>query len=291
MENSKKQNSIVILSCWYGSYLWYFPYFIHSCSFNPTVDFIIITDNEEPILNKPKNVKIIQKTLNEIKTIASEKLGFTVSMNYPYKLNDFKPAYGFLFPEVIKDYDFWGHSDLDVIYGDIRKFLNNEMLNLYDFISPRHDYTAGCFCLYRNNEKMNTFFMRSKDYRLIFSNERHYCFDECNFAWDELMVGKSIFDLETEIESFTHLMKAAETTNEIKVHFDFILLEGKAGHGMFCNGKIIYKKQFEAILYHLYWLKKVYSPGKVPKKIPNIYSISPTRIYYYRKNKIENVEK
>jgi hypothetical protein len=60
---------------------------------------------------------------------------------------------------------------------------------------------------------------------------------------------------------------------------------------MFCDGKIIYKKQFDAILYHLYWLKKIYSPQKVPKKIPNVYYISPTRIYHYRKNKIEYDEK
>ena len=46
---------------------WYFPYFIHSCSFNPTIDFIIITDNKELIRNQPKNVKIIHKTIEEIK--------------------------------------------------------------------------------------------------------------------------------------------------------------------------------------------------------------------------------
>lgn len=283
--------SVIIITCYFGKFPWYFSYFLHSCLYNPSIDFFIITDNRTAILDKPQNVKIVYKTLDDIKATASEKLGFTVNINDPYKLNDFKPAYGFLFPEIIEGYDFWGHSDLDVIYGNIREFLNNEMLNGYDFISPRHDYTTGCFCLYRNNEIMNTFFMRSKDYKLIFSNTKHYCFDECNFAWEGLAAGKSIFDLETEIESFTHLMKAAEITNEIKVHFDFILLEGKTGHVAFHNGKIIYKKQFEAILYHLVKLKQVYSPGRVPKNIPGTYYISPTRIYHYRKNKTQDVEK
>ena len=290
-KNNSSYNSIAILICWYGSYPWYFPYFIHSCSYNLTIDFIVITDNLESIHNKPQNVKIIYKTLNDIKTSASEKLGFTVNIDYPYKLNDFKPAYGFLFPEIIKGYNFWGHSDLDVIYGDIRKFLTNEMLCIYDFISPRHDYTTGCFCLYRNSEKMNTIFMRSKDYKLIFSNGQHYCFDECNFAWAGLAKGKSIFDLDTAIVSFTHLMKSEEITKEIKVHFDFILLEGKAGRIAFEHGKIIYKKQFEAILYHLVKLKQVYLPEKMPKNIPGTYYISPTRIYNYEKNKAEHIEK
>lgn len=282
-------NSIAIFTCWYGPYPWFFPYFIDSCSYNKTVDFFIITDNHDTLINKPKNVTVVYKELTELKTEASQKLGFKANIDYPYKLNDFKPAYGFIFSKLIEGYDFWGHSDLDIIYGNIRTFLNKEMLHTYDFISLRHDYTTGCFCLYRNNEKMNTYFMRSKDYRMILSNTKHYCFDECSFLWDELQSGKSILELPSETESFTHLMKAAELSDEIKVHFDFILMEGKTGRIVFDNGKIIYKKQFEAILYHLFWLKKVYSPQKVPTKIPKTYYISPTRIYHYRKNKSEVV--
>lgn len=57
--------------------------------------------------------------MDEIKVTASEKLSFAVNIGYPYKLCDFKPAYGFLFPEIIKRYDFWGHGDIDVVYGNI----------------------------------------------------------------------------------------------------------------------------------------------------------------------------
>ena len=104
------------------------------------------------------------------------------------------------------------------------------------------------------------------------------------------MIGKSILELNTEIESFTHLVKAAELSNEIKAHFDFLLMDGNTGRLVFNQGKIIYKRQFEAILYHLFWLKKVYAPGKVPE-IPATYYISPTRIYHFRKNKITPIEK
>ncbi|MEO6233365.1 MAG: DUF6625 family protein [Ferruginibacter sp.] len=271
---------IAILTCWHGKYPWYFPYFIHACSYNPTIDFYIITDNEEAILNKPVNVLIVQKKLDELKAIANKKLGFSVSINNAYKLNDFKPAYGFIFSGIVKNYDFWGHSDLDIIYGDIRNFLNSEVLTQYDFISLRHDYTTGCFCLYRNKKKINTLFKNSKDYKLVLSNPQHYCFDECNFAWAELRTGKSILELNTPIESFTYVVKKAAINNEIKAHFDFILIEGRTGRVVFDKGKITYKKKFEAILYHLVELKKIYSPEKVPKKIPARYCISSTRIYH-----------
>ncbi len=281
--------SIAIITCWYGPYPWYFSYFLHSCSHNPNIDFFIITDNRESLPIKANNVKIIYKTLNEINVTASQKLGLTVNIDYPYKLCDFKPAYGFLFPELIQDYDFWGQSDIDIIYGNIRGFITDEMLDTYDFISLRHDYTTGCFALYRNNEKMNRFFMRSKDYRLVFSSPEFYSFTECNFAWDELAAGKSIFELETKIDSFTYLIKSAELKKEINAHFDFILMEGKTGRVVFDNGKIIYKKQFEAVLYHLFWLKSV-TPEKVPQRIPNKYYISPTRIYHSRKSKLKSIE-
>ncbi len=281
----QSHTSIAVISCWLGQYPWYLPYFIHSCTYNPDVDFYIITDNEQEVPYKPKNVKIIYRPLNEIKIAASQKLGLNVNIDSAYKLCDFKPAYGFLFPEIINGYDFWGQSDLDIICGNIREFITHEMLNTYDFISLRHDYTTGCFALYRNNEKMNTFFMRSKDYKLVFSNPQHYCFDECNFVWDELTGGCSIFDLQTEIESFTHLIKAAELTGEIRAHFDFILMEGKTGRVVFDSGRIIYKNKFEAVLYHLFWLKKFYSPKRIPQPIPDKYYISPTRIYHNRYSK------
>lgn len=271
---------IILITCWYGDYPWYLPYYLHSCSFNPSVDFVIVTDNKHKITSLPDNVKIIYKKLDDIISETSAKIGFKINIDTPYKLCDFKPAYGFMFPDLIKDYDLWGHCDLDIIYGDIRAFFTNDFLDSYDYISVRHDYTTGCFALYRNTDLLNNFFKKSKDYKLVFSDPKHYCFDECNFVWDELTKGSSIFDLETEIVSFTHLMKEAEISESLRTHFDFILMEGFVGHLKFDNGKIIYRNKYEVIMYHLFWLKKVFNPAKLPKKIPDYYRISPTRIYF-----------
>jgi hypothetical protein len=276
------ENSIGVVTCWYGVYPWYFPYFIHSCSYNSSIDFIIITDNEEVIDNKPKNVKVIHKSLSEIKSTASKKLGFEVSLDYAYKLCDFKPAYGFLFQDELKDYRFWGQADLDLILGNIRGFLTDDLLDQFDFINVRHDYTTGCFALYKNKEQMNTFFKRSKDYKMVFTNHKYVGFDECSFAFKELINGESIFDVPTKIESFTHLVKAAEKTKEINAHFDFIVIEGNPGNIIFDRGRVIYKKKFEAMLYHLVTFKKTCIPTKRSKRIPPYYAISSTRIYHSR---------
>ncbi len=270
---------MAILTCWYGPYPWYFQYFIHSCSYNPTIDFFIISDNKEPIPNKPKNVIVVHKKIDEIKATASETLGFAVNINSSYKLCDFKPAYGFIFSDIVAQYDFWGHGDIDVIYGNIRNFITDEMLQEFDLISPRPDWIPGCFLLFKNCEKMNTLFMQSKDYRKVFQSNQHFCFDETNFGHDLFTEGYKYSEIPTEIESMMHVIKRLEEANEIKPYFDLHILEGRPGKLKWHNGTLTYRNQFEALLYHLIKLKNVYQPKTIPKKIPETFSISPTRIY------------
>ena len=278
------RNSIVILTCWYGPYPWYFPYFIHSCSYNLTIDFTIITSNNESIPNKPENVKVIYKTKEEIINSASRRLGFTVNIDNAYKLCDFKPAYGFLFPEIIKGYDFWGHGDIDVVYGNIRNFMTAEILNQYDIISSRHDYITGTFCLFKNNKQMNTLFMQSKDYKLVLSSAEHFCFDECNFLFQELQNGASIFDYPDNIQSMTYVVKKAEAEGKLKAFFDFIIIEGATGKIKWQNGKIIYKDLYEAMFYHLIKFKTACKRPKILNPIPDIFYFTPRKIMINQTN-------
>lgn len=284
-----KQHSIAILICWYGPFPWYFPYFIHSCSYNPTIDFFIITDNLTSINDKPQNAQILYKTLDAIKETASEKLGFAVSINYPYKLCDFKPAYGFIFSELIKDYDFWGHGDIDVVYGSIRSFMTNDILNTYDIISSRHDYISGTFCLFRNSYHVSTLFLQSKDYRKVFRCADPCCFDECNFLFAELQSGASILDYPENIQSMTYVVKKAEEKGEVKAYFDFIVVEGTPGEIRWSNGKIIYKDLYEAMFYHLVRFKTECKRPKIFNPIPDTFYFTPRKIIANKKGEISSI--
>lgn len=274
------KKSIGVLICYYGKFPWYFDYFLHSCNYNQSVDFLIVTDIQDYLKPLPRNVKFIFKTIDDINILASQKLGFEVKIKHPYKFCDFKPAYGLIFSELLLKYDYWAQSDIDIIFGNIRSFLNEETLSYYDFISMRHDYTTGCFALYKNSSLMNNLFKRSKDYKKVFSSDQDFAFDESNFVNNSLTEGISIFEIKTEIESFTQVIKSAEHNNEIKAHFDFILIEGLTGKIKFDKGKIVYRNQFEAILYHLYLLKHAFKPKKIRKNIPDKYYISNKNIYY-----------
>jgi len=271
-------SKIAIVVCYFGKFPWYFHYFLHSCRYNPTVDFYIITDNED-WQSKTKNVFFIRKQLKDIEEAATKKLGFNVDIPYPYKLCDIKPAYGLLFSDILKDYDFWGHSDLDIVYGDIREFMTEALLAKYDIISVRHDYVTGTFALFRNNKKMNLLFKQSRDYKKVFSNANHFCFDECNFLWEQLEEGKSIEELPYEIESMTHVVRRLIKKNYLRAHFDFLIVEGAPGRIKWVNGKILYKNRYEAMLYHLIIFRTKCKKQTIFKNMPNTICFSEKSIY------------
>lgn len=278
VEKSKKHEKIAILICFLGKLPWYFNYFIHSCKYNPTVDFYVFSDDLTYNKVLPENVKLIYKTIDEINEIASQKLGFSTNIKYPYKLCDFKPTYGILFSDIIKNYDFWGHGDIDVIFGDIRSFITNEILAEHDLICVRHDFLTGYFLLFRNNEKMNSLYTKSKDYKKVLQNESHYCFDETNFEWEAFEAGLPLPEIKSEIESMMHVVRRQENEGYLKAYFDFLVIEGLPGKLKWVKGKLFYRNRYEVLLYHLIHFKNKFKPKRIGT-IPEIFNISPNKIY------------
>ena len=274
------QKSISIVICYFGKLPWYFEYFLHSCKFNPDVHFCIISDNDLSQKEIPSNVFCVKKTLEEIKNIASRRLGFKVGLIDAYKFCDLRPAIAYIFPEYVKGYDFWGYGDIDVIYGNIRTFITDELMSNYDVISVRHDFLPGAFSLFKNNMKISELFKKSKDYIKVFTDPKHYCFDETNFTYEAFAEGIPVEEINSEIESMTHLVKKLHNQKVINAYFDFHVIEGLPGKIRWHNGILTYKNSMEAILYHLIKFKKIYTPKKKILKIPISFKISSTRIYF-----------
>ncbi|MBZ4042606.1 DUF6625 family protein [Flavobacterium hibisci] len=268
----KIEHSIALITCWYGNYPWYFPYFIKSCSYNPTIDFIIVTDNVEEICARPCNVTVIHKAFQELKSQASLKLGINLNFTEPYKICDLKPAFGFLFEDFLKKYDFWGHTDIDMVYGDIRGFIDSETLNEYDLISASEYFVTGTFCLYRNNDFVKKLFMESKDYKNVFSNPKYLGFDECSFLFHELHVpGRTIFNYTNHIHSMTHVVRKAEAEGRLKPLFEFYLFQTMTDKIRWDNGLIIYANKIECLFYDLIKYKRLCKNKEVIYPIPNVF--------------------
>jgi hypothetical protein len=270
-----KESSIALLTCWYGNYPWYLPYFIHSCKHNPTIDFIIVTDNQEVISNKPNNVIVIHKTLEEVKTIASEKLGFAINFEKAYKFCDLKPAFGLFFQDIFESYDFWGHGDIDMVYGDIRGFMTPEVLDNHDIISAHHNFITGTFCLYRNNAQMRTLFTESRDYKRVFSDPVYQGFDECSFLFYDLQAGVSILNFPDHTESMTYVVKKAEAEGRLRPFFDFILIQGISNRIKWDKGSIVYLERMEGMFYDLIKYKVECKSQFIIDPIPDVFYFHP----------------
>lgn len=148
-------NRTIIIIFYFGSFPAYFPLFLKACGQNPTIRWKMYTDNERDN-SWPQNVEYAYMSFEECQKLIQSKFPFEINLHSPKKLCDFKPFYGYILEDTISQYDFWGHCDLDLIFGDLDSFLKPEYLELYDKI-----FTLGHFTLYRNVPEVNRFLLQS----------------------------------------------------------------------------------------------------------------------------------
>ena len=75
-----------------------------------------------------------QITFEKLKLIIQNKFDFDIALKAPYKLCDYKPAYGYLFQEYLEGYEYWGYCDVDMIFGNLKRFLPDNVIGEYDKI-------------------------------------------------------------------------------------------------------------------------------------------------------------
>ncbi len=174
MKQGQNITSIGIVVCYIGKFPEWFPLWVKSCAGNPSIDFLLYTDQKLGTL--PQNIIFHSVTLEELRKRFSEVLGFECSLEMPYKLCDYKAIYGEAFQEDLSQYIFWGHCDVDMVFGDLRKFITEDILDSFDRI-----FEVGHLCLYRNCTEINHLYREEGalfPYKKVFK-EKHYCgFDE-----------------------------------------------------------------------------------------------------------------
>lgn len=170
------KNKCCFIIPYFGKFPNYFQLFLNSCESNPEFTWFIFTDDYTQY-KYPENVICIDMNMKKFKEILKEKFDFEVKVNEPHKLCDLKPAYGYIFEEYIKGFDFWGHCDVDIILGDLKSFLSDELLERYDKL-----FCLGHFILYKNNYENNRLFMKAVNgqvwYKESFSTYKTTVFDE-----------------------------------------------------------------------------------------------------------------
>jgi hypothetical protein len=121
----------------------YFPLVVRSMAANPDVDWLLLTD--QPVPDAPPNLTVRLGEFDELVQRIRDFFDFPISLERPYKLCDFRPAFGEIFADELAGYDFWGHCDLDVIFGRIREHLPAPAFQTDKILFN------GNFSLYRND--------------------------------------------------------------------------------------------------------------------------------------------
>lgn len=173
--------SIVILVPYFGSWPEWFDLYLLSCRYNPGIDWLFYTDCERPE-DSPANVRFVKVGFDQYKQMVSERLGIQFNPKSAYKLCDLKPALGSIHQPDIYPYDFYGFGDIDIIHGQIRQFITDNMLKKYDVIGTHNRRLSGHFSLFRNNERNRNAFRKIPDWQRLMEAEDHLGIDESKFS-------------------------------------------------------------------------------------------------------------
>ena len=178
------QHSVKLITIWSGPLPGYLPIYFGTVNKNPTIDFIFVADSPEPG-PLPKNIQWIEMSFPGLLGYFGENIGCNVSGAIPFKMCDFKPAFGDAFKDVLNDCDFWGHIDCDVVLGDLRFFLSQDRLENYDILFFKgHGFIHGPLTLWRNSSYVNQLYQRSP-WQEIFKSDQYVGFDETGKAVGE----------------------------------------------------------------------------------------------------------
>lgn len=153
-----------------------FQIWLNSCKYNPSIHWLLFTDDHNSYVY-PENVSVHYMGFNELLEKFQKHFDFPISLESSYKLTDYKVAYGEIFQDFLTEFEFWGYCDIDLIFGNIRNFITDEILDSYDKILSR-----GHLTLFRNTESINALYRQNMGeilpYKEVFTHPQHFYFDE-----------------------------------------------------------------------------------------------------------------
>ena len=101
---------------------------------NHDIDFFIFTDQVTTI-EIDQNIKLIPTSLEDLSRRLSEKLNSIIVITDPLKLPDTRPTWFDIYNQYFTETDWWGFFDLEILFGNLRKFLPEQVLIDNDIVT------------------------------------------------------------------------------------------------------------------------------------------------------------
>lgn len=169
--------SICLIIPYFGKFPEWFPLFFETLRRNSTIDFIFFTDCDVSQYNSP-NVTFHSISYDDYVSLVNNKAPIRFAPETPYKLCDIRPLYGLIHYEEIKGYDFYGHTDVDLLFGEIRSFYTDQILSKYDVLSTHEHLISGHLGLFRNTKVNRTMYAKLGGWKQKLESSEHIGIDE-----------------------------------------------------------------------------------------------------------------
>lgn len=149
-----KTAKIAFLIPYVGRWPAYTDLFLRSCEGSKVVDILLCAENApRPAL--PPNVKHVRMSGADIWERIEKTTQLTLVGRPGHKLCDFKPFYGLAFADLLEPYVFWGFCDIDLMFGDLDRFFDQQTLASLDAFSAHASQFVGHFTFLRNRTDIN----------------------------------------------------------------------------------------------------------------------------------------
>jgi uncharacterized protein DUF6625 len=201
----RRSPSVLLISAYLGSLPVWYPAFLASCRTNEAIEWLVVTDAAPP--HGVSNVRHRTMERDEFESLVADRLRARLDLgSNPRKICDLKPAFGRLFSEDVASFDYWGHCDLDVVWGDLRRALDAPFHAGADVVSLRRHRLAGHLTVFRNSSYVNDLFSHGCEFARSCATSSVTMFDEIAMsalvaeraATSELRVSWPSFVLENE---------------------------------------------------------------------------------------------
>lgn len=134
--------------------------------------WMIFTPNQ---YKSTKNVAVISMDAAQFGDLVEKKLGVKPQMFITPKgvpsvhITDFYVFTGLIFADYLKDMDYWGITNLDIVYGNLSNFIPDEEISKYqiwtDDVGPGGGIVNGIFSLWKNTPQVNNLCYKIENWR------------------------------------------------------------------------------------------------------------------------------
>ena len=244
MGTAVRRGKALLILPYFGAFGPWFPLYLHSLGKQRTLDLLLLSDVDPPEL--PPNARRVEMTFDQVRELATARLGTPVRLQRTRNLCDLKPAFGMVFEEFTQGYPYWAFGDEDVLYGDVDRMLAPLLDGTTDLVVPgtnsakMQGSTQGHLTVLKNGRRTNELAINDPAYKDVLVSHEHWAYDETSWRYGG------------EISSFAAIVKAAEARGDLSIRWGLptVTHVPRRGRWYVYDGRSIHEDNGREIFYY-----------------------------------------